>query len=63
MSEGGSDTPRKYNPIPVSHGIKFSSEQKGAIDMNPLDSITGTIITGLVLTAILLYIIHAIAGS
>lgn len=30
--------------------------------MNPLDSITGTIVSGLVLTVILVFIVKAIAG-
>jgi hypothetical protein len=37
--------------------------RRGKFNMNPLDSITGTIISGLVLTAVLVFIIHAIAGS
>lgn len=31
--------------------------------MNPLDSILGTIISGLVLTVVLVFVIHAIAGA
>ena len=31
--------------------------------MNPLDSITGTIVTGLVLAVVLMFIIKAIAGA
>lgn len=31
--------------------------------MNPLDSITGTIVAGLVLALILIFIIKAIAGA
>ena len=31
--------------------------------MNPLDSITGTIVSGLVLTIVLIFVIKAIAGA
>jgi len=31
--------------------------------MNPLDTITGTIVSGLVLTVILIFVIKAIAGA
>jgi hypothetical protein len=31
--------------------------------MNPLDSISGTIITGLILAVILMFIIKALAGA
>jgi len=38
----------------------ISDEEKGATMKNPLDSIPGTIVSGLVLTAILLAIVRAI---
>ena len=31
--------------------------------MNPLDTITGTIVTGVVLTVILIFVIKALAGA
>ena len=35
----------------------------GGIPMNPLDTVTGTIIAGLVLSGILLFVAQAIAGA
>ena len=35
----------------------------GGVAMNPLDTITGTIVTGLVLTVILIFVIKALAGA
>jgi hypothetical protein len=52
----------KYNR---GNGAAASSMALGAGDssMNPLDTITGTIITGLVLAVVLVFVIKALAGA
>jgi hypothetical protein len=43
------------------HG--FDQREGEEIVMNPLDSITGTIVSGFVLAIILAYVVKAIAGA
>lgn len=50
---------RKYNR---RHGARTPNHANGGRRMNPLDSITGTIVSGLVLAVILVFVIKAIAG-
>ncbi len=47
---------------PVSRTIENGLISTGGNAMNPLDSITGTIISGIVLAIILVFIVKAIAG-
>ena len=51
--------------MPCKPGIRRALHYllNGEADMNPLDSITGTIVSGIVLALILTVVINAIAGG
>lgn len=52
-----------YNPLPTGLYVVPRTRQKEGHVMNPLDSIPGTIVTGLVLAAVLVFVAKAIAGA
>ena len=59
---GLSERPRpdQYN---FAGDVTVPHDDPGERDMNPLDSIVGTIITGVVLAVVLAFIIKSLAGA
>lgn len=49
--------------VAAAQSLLFLTFDDKGVSMNPLDSICGTIITGLVLAIVLVFVIKALAGA
>lgn len=52
-----------YNGRETYLQIRGIEEQKGSLMGNPLDSLTGTIILGLVITVVMILVVNGIGGA